>query len=311
MIEEREGNKVYICECGREFDNPQKFNGHKSHCIVHQYLKYGSLAQLHIKELARQKTLQETMATTKQLRIAQNEKIAQESLQKWISEKHICETCGKVMTEKYGSGRFCCRSCANTRTKSEESKLKVSQSLRNFSEKRLNFLSNRKQQFLDKYFDNPSFCKNCGSVLPYDMRNNSACSDECLKQLQIKNGLKSAEVQSNTRRSKNEIAFYTLCKGYFKDVEHNKPIFNGWDADIIIKDIKYAILWNGIWHYKQVRKKQSLKQIQARDAFKLEQIAVCGYTPYVIQDMGSQDDRFVQKCFDDFINHLKSLNIIT
>ena len=22
MIEEREGNKVYICECGREFDNP-------------------------------------------------------------------------------------------------------------------------------------------------------------------------------------------------------------------------------------------------------------------------------------------------
>lgn len=26
---------LYICECGKEFDNPQKFNGHKSHCEIH------------------------------------------------------------------------------------------------------------------------------------------------------------------------------------------------------------------------------------------------------------------------------------
>ena len=25
----------FTCECGQEFDNPQKFNGHKSHCEVH------------------------------------------------------------------------------------------------------------------------------------------------------------------------------------------------------------------------------------------------------------------------------------
>ena len=25
----------YICECGKEFDNPQSFNGHKSHCVFH------------------------------------------------------------------------------------------------------------------------------------------------------------------------------------------------------------------------------------------------------------------------------------
>jgi hypothetical protein len=27
--------KTYICECNREFNNPQSFNGHKSHCKIH------------------------------------------------------------------------------------------------------------------------------------------------------------------------------------------------------------------------------------------------------------------------------------
>lgn len=26
---------MYKCECGKEFDNPQSFNGHKSHCKIH------------------------------------------------------------------------------------------------------------------------------------------------------------------------------------------------------------------------------------------------------------------------------------
>ena len=25
----------YVCECGREFDDTQSFNGHKSHCEIH------------------------------------------------------------------------------------------------------------------------------------------------------------------------------------------------------------------------------------------------------------------------------------
>ena len=35
-------NNKYICECGKEFDNSQSFNGHKSHCKVHQLKKRGS-----------------------------------------------------------------------------------------------------------------------------------------------------------------------------------------------------------------------------------------------------------------------------
>lgn len=27
--------KIYRCECGREFTKPNSFNGHKSHCVTH------------------------------------------------------------------------------------------------------------------------------------------------------------------------------------------------------------------------------------------------------------------------------------
>lgn len=35
-----------------------------------------------------------------------------EKLQQWLDEKHTCENCGKVMTEYYGSGRFCSLQCS-------------------------------------------------------------------------------------------------------------------------------------------------------------------------------------------------------
>lgn len=38
--------KTYTCVCGRVFNNPQAFNGHKSHCIKHNIEKYGSTEYL-------------------------------------------------------------------------------------------------------------------------------------------------------------------------------------------------------------------------------------------------------------------------
>lgn len=41
---------------------------------------------------------------------------------------YICEHCGKIVEDKnkFGSGRFCCRACANARKHSEETKQKIS-----------------------------------------------------------------------------------------------------------------------------------------------------------------------------------------
>lgn len=42
----------------------------------------------------------------------------------------ICEKCGKPIESKFGTGRFCSRACANSRTRSKESKQKTSESLK-------------------------------------------------------------------------------------------------------------------------------------------------------------------------------------
>ena len=123
-------------------------------------------------------------------------------------------------------------------------------------------------------------------------------------------GRHSVEIQGDTRRSKNEIKFCKLCEEYFNNVKHNECIFNGWDADVIIEDIKFAVLWNGPWHYKQITKSHSVKQIQNRDKIKIKEIKESGWTPYIIKDMGKANKDFVKEKFDEFLKYLKENTII-
>lgn len=43
---------------------------------------------------------------------------------------YICEKCGKEVTEKFGSGRFCSKSCANSRIRADETKQKIGNSVK-------------------------------------------------------------------------------------------------------------------------------------------------------------------------------------
>lgn len=106
---------------------------------------------------------------------------------------------------------------------------------------------------------------------------------------------------ARVKRSKNEILFAELCEERFSDVKCNEPIFNGWDADIIIEDLKVAVLWNGKWHYEKVTRSHSLEQVQNRDKIKLKEIESAGYTPYVIKDMGKADPIFVRMEFEKLL----------
>lgn len=100
---------LYTCVCGRTYTNPQSFNGHKSRCKIHHRNKYGNLDYL--EDILKNSGIKS--GTTIHNKHKEQKTIA---LSQWISEQHKCEKCGKVMTEKFGSGRFCSRSCANSRT---------------------------------------------------------------------------------------------------------------------------------------------------------------------------------------------------
>ena len=155
-------------------------------------------------------------------------------------------------------------------------------------------------------------CEGCG--LEFSLtgipKSRKFCSRECynssdyLKDMGRTFGLVSSQQQKENRRSKNEIYFYELCKNHFTIVKSNESVFNGWDADVIIEDIKVAVLWNGKWHYEKITKKHSIKQVQNRDRIKIEEIKNCGYTPYVIKDMGREDKKFVELEFEKMIKNM-------
>jgi len=192
--------------------------------------------------------------------------------------------------EKY----YCSINCSNKRKHSILTKEKISESLK------IEFLNNpRKKKIIN------SICLNCGEKIS-SYKERIFCSKNCKNIFYIKNGElinwatlggKKSTLNQN-RRSKNEIYFSELCLNIFDDVKLNTPIFNGWDADIILTKYKLAIMWNGNWHYKKIGKKHSLFQVQNRDKIKIKEIKNFGYTPYIIKDPKGYNKKFVENEFE-------------
>ena len=150
----------FKCECGKEFENSQSFNGHKAGCRVHHLAKYGNLDLFNL----RYSTVNKKAGKTRSKKAI---KAKQDRLQQWLAEKHKCEHCGKVMTKKFGSGRFCSRACANARIHSDETIQKITKSvLKNLPEKE------------------KRYCSICGKEL-YAIDNKHGLCADCLRHSDI------------------------------------------------------------------------------------------------------------------------------
>lgn len=144
----------YVCECGKEFTSSQSFNGHKSNCLVHRQ-STGTMDEW-IKTKEKRKVAYKN-TFKKKAEIRNNAELEQ-----WISEQHTCEKCGRLMTEKFGSGRFCSRSCANSHEQTEE-----------INSKRRKTLTRQR------------FCCICGCAIPSD-KTGKTCSIGCQEELIIR-----------------------------------------------------------------------------------------------------------------------------
>lgn len=81
------------------------------------------------------------------------------------------------MTEKFGTGRFCCRSCANSHSQTEEQNTRRSETIRRSQ----NYISKekKKQQIIDNYNLKPNKCCICKKALNYNQRKHQTCSEKC------------------------------------------------------------------------------------------------------------------------------------
>lgn len=170
--------KEYKCECGKIFTSPNSFNGHKSGCKEHHIAKYGNL------DFYSERYKKSVAKSTDALR-NRFDSLANEKLQLWVSEQHTCEKCGKIMTEKYGCGRFCSRACANSHDRTEESKKKTSEKLK--VSYVLPSRSANKEENEIKYLQNPKLCPICNNIIPYSKRFYHTCGNSVCVSTQISN----------------------------------------------------------------------------------------------------------------------------
>ncbi len=202
-----------------------------------------------------------------------------------------CLQCSKPVKNK-----FCNNSCSAKYNNKKRSRKKWSTEARKAFSKKQTGKQRKKRVVLIC-----EICKTKFEVIPSLVKRRRFCSHKCAS---INSGRISAS--KRVKRSKNEIYFAKLCQKHFNSVLTNKSIFNGWDADIIIEDIKTAILWNGKWHYVEgLGKNHSLKQVQNRDRLKLIEIEKMNYTPYIIKDMGRENKSFVEEQFKNFTKRLR------
>jgi hypothetical protein len=183
---------------------------------------------------------------------AQNKKRAaqqrsQQKLEKWINEKHTCENCGKVMTQYFGRGRFCSRSCANTRTHSEQTKQKIKESVLSSEQFKKSNCENIERRITAnklKYEQNPKLCNACGNVIPWEIKHRRTCSEQCLKKVLSLNG-------GYKRGSGNK----KYMMGYYKGIWCNSSyelvfVIYCLDHNIPFKrsDRIYKYKYEGEWH---------------------------------------------------------------
>ena len=254
------------------------------------------------------------------------------------SRKFTCQGCGKEFylnltdneynRKNYKNKKYCSIKCSGKYA--FKNSIKNNSNQYTFSNEILQKISNASKRHWEEYRKtHPKkekqykelTCKICGKKYTVKEHNSLYyCSDECRNIAYNKHnsghkrniseetrlklslaGQNSAKKQAEERRSKNEKYFCSLCEKYFENVEHNIPMFNKWDADVIIHDIKVAVLWKGPWHYRKITDKHSVLQVQNRDKIKIKEIEKAGYIPYIVKDDGKYNQRFVEEEFQKFL----------
>lgn len=92
------------CTCGREFETKAQLRGHQSHCR-------GYLGEEKYQE--RQEIQKKATSIMNENRTRVAEEKHQKELEEWYSQPRYCEYCGKLMKERYATGRFCNHSCSS------------------------------------------------------------------------------------------------------------------------------------------------------------------------------------------------------
>lgn len=215
---------MYKCECGKEFETANSFNGHKSHCLQH------------LKAVGKDKEFLERLEKYKQNFRRHNKLYSEQAKLKKDNKENkirICKRCKKEYTWKNSnikSKDFCSRSCANKRIITPEIKEKIGKS--NKTSDKTNYYKSIKEleeKRKQKYYNNPNKCEVCGEILDYSHRKYKACCKECRSELIRKSALnqkyhgfgKQGRYKSFWCDSTWELAYVIYCLDHNINIKRN------------------------------------------------------------------------------------------
>lgn len=251
-------------------------------------------------------------------------------------EGFLCKHCGKIFYKDWRKRikktamseipQFCSRSCANSRTRTEEDKEKIARKLmlKNLKEKgfavnestptsKLKQLSSQcSKKTYERWVKKEKYiCSVCGEEYENTPQKEVKKKHKgwCPRCAIAATARQNASTRYEMKTSKAERAFRNLCIKEGWKVLHNIPIFNGYDADVILPEYKIAVHWNGPWHYGMIKSYNgySYEKIHNRDIRKYKEIEKFGYTNYIIKDLSKFSMDYVIKEFEIFKEYLKSV----
>lgn len=229
------------------------------------------------------------------------------------------------MTEKFGSGRFCSKQCANSRTNSGPKSKKV----KSLNASQIEIKTHLKKLAEEEYNKDPKLCPICGEKLPYSKRNRHTCGKkDCVgsyisfvKKAQMSNignnnlfrygNYKFGTYKGYECDSSWELAFVMYCLDHNIKITRNKTIsfpyvFNG-SVHLYFPD--YLIDTNQFIEIKNyISKKFKAKMDYFPSDFKLTIIGkseIKKFIDYAKRTYGENFTELYDKNFPNYMNYKK------
>lgn len=288
----------YICRyCGKECKNENSLRNHERLCKMnpdhqqHTGFVYGWTKGLN----------KENSEVYKKI----SEKAKAKYHKKFIP--YFCEKCGKLVEEKYGSGRFCSRECANSHIHTEQQNNKISDSLYDFYNKHRKTIKTRKK-----------ICVICGKEFePTRTQKNkisksTTCGDECMHKLRSNRSYYSQQklIKEGKHKGWTTRNIESFAERFFKKVLENNKI--NYEFNKPIEKNKLGIQENGCYFLDFALsnkidleidgKQHKLEDRRAHDKIRDERLTNNGWKVYRIEWKSlPKNNEYIKNEIDKFL----------
>lgn len=219
-----------------------------------------------------------------------------------------CLNCNKEFSEKYSkwsNGNFCSKKCArqfSSKEKRKEINEKVSKTLKEY-------FKTHKHPHLGKVSPKKGIrnlidwkCPQCGKIIkltPYIASKRKFCCGTC------RNNFNNKNICGTTSKAES-ILYNEIIKKFPKlnVIRNDRIILNGLELDIYLPELKIAIEWNGVFHYKDVHKNKKLELIKNKDLLKEQMCKELGINLIVIKDLTS-NKKFILEKVNEIVSYIE------